>query len=88
MIVKKLKKEYTLGVMTFIPITDIKTVDDLFKKVEQGEICIITKEGVPFFELFPLKTGDRPRWKRKIKRIKLKGEKVTTEFIREERDLS
>ena len=56
--------------------------------MEQGEICVITKEGEPFFELFPLKTREKPRWKRKIKRIKLKGDKTSTEIIREERDVS
>ena len=69
--------------MIFIPVTEIKTVEDLLKKVEQGEICVITKEGEPFFELFPLKTREKPRWKRKMKRIKLKGDKTSTEIIRE-----
>jgi len=74
--------------MIFIPVTKLTTIDELLKKVDQGEVCVITKEGEPILELLPLKTKKKPRWKRKIKRIKLKGEKTTTEIIREERDLS
>lgn len=74
--------------MIFIPVTELKTIDDLLSKAEQGEVCVITKEGEPIFELFPLKTKNVPRWKRKINRIRLKGDKTTTEILREERDLS
>lgn len=74
--------------MIFIPVTELKTIEDLLKKAEEGEVCVITKGGEPILELFPLKTKRKPRWKRKIKRIKLKGDKTTTEIIREERDLS
>ena len=74
--------------MIFIPITELKSIDDLLRKADEGEVCIITKGGEPIMEVFPLKSKKVPRWKRKIKRVKLKGDKTTTEIIREERDLS
>ena len=41
--------------MIVIPVTELTTVDDLLKKVEEGDVCIITKEGNPIAEVLSMK---------------------------------
>jgi len=77
---------YTKG-MIIVAVTDLKSVDDLLEKIEHGEVCLITKEGNPIAEVLPLRSQEKPGWKRKIKRVKPKsGSRTTTEIIREMRD--
>ena len=71
--------------MIFIPVTELKSIDDLLKKADEGEVCVITKEGEPIIELFPLKSKKVPRWKRKIKRVKLPDGVSLQKIIEEER---
>lgn len=71
--------------MIVIPVTELTTVDDLLKKVEEGDVCIITKEGDPIAEILSMKQK-KEGWKRKVKRVKLTKGISTTELIRQERD--
>ena len=72
--------------MIVIPLTELKNLDSLIKKVEDGEMCIITKEGKPFAELLPL-VYKKNGLKRKFNKVKLTEGKTTTEILREERDI-
>lgn len=70
--------------MIIIPITEL-TTEGLLKKVEEGEVCVITKEGKPYAEIFPLK-HDKPRWKRRITKIELEGNVAVSDVILKMRD--
>ena len=71
--------------MIVIPVNELTTVDDLLKKVEEGDVCIITKEGNPIAEVLSMKQKTEG-WKRKVKKVKLTEGISTTELIRQERD--
>ena len=76
---------YTKGMIT-VAVTDLKSVDDLLEKIEHGEICLITKEGNPIAEVLPLRSQEKPGWKRKIKRVKLPEGVSLQKIIEEERE--
>ena len=71
--------------MIFIPIADLKSIDDLLEKIEESDVCIITKEGNPVAEILAVKQK-KEGWKRKVNRVKVTEGISTTEIIRHERD--
>ncbi len=73
--------------MDQVKIDDLASqAETLMKRVERGEVFIITKGGRPIAELHPLKKK-KPSWKREIKKITLPAGVSAQAFIEEERDL-
>jgi prevent-host-death family protein len=75
--------------MIYLQFTELrKNARKVFDNVENGEIFLITRRGKPIAEIIPFdKNFKNNRWKRKIKKIKLKGETIAASVI-SERELS
>lgn len=59
----------------------------IFDRVESGERVLVTRHGRPIAEIIPYEETLLPRgWKRKVKKIKIKGEPISNTVIKERRE--
>lgn len=61
-------------------------IEEVIHQVEQGENCLIFKEGTPIAEIHPIKTKGQG-WKRKVEKIKLPEGVTAQYYIELERNL-
>ncbi len=74
--------------MEYYTVTELKDrMKEIISSIEKGEEAIITRKGKPVarLEAFEKKVAE-PLWKRKVKPIKIKGGKSSTDILREMRD--
>lgn len=63
-----------------------RKIDNIMLKIENGESCVIIKEGLPIAEILPVAKKAKG-WKRSIKKISLPEGVSTQPYIEQERDL-
>ena len=57
---------------------------EYFEKIEAGESYIIIRKGNPVAKIIPFRNREKG-WKRNIKKIKVKSNKTTLDYILSER---
>ena len=57
-----------------------------FDLIEKGSNFIIIRKGKPIAQITPFSETKKKGWKRKIKKVALKGGKNTLEYIEAERN--
>ena len=71
--------------MEYIQFTEFRNHSkEYFDKVEDGAGFVVIRKGRPIAQIIPFKVS-LPGWKRDIRRIKLKGNVSTLDFIMNER---
>ncbi len=71
--------------MNYLQFTDFRNKSkEYFDKVEHGSSFIIIRKGKPIAKIMPFNQIE-PGWKRETKKIKLKSNKSTLEYILQER---
>ena len=73
--------------MVQVKVTELsQKIDKLIDQIENGESCIIIKEGKPIAEILPVKNHTQG-WKRKFNKVKLPPGISAQAYIEEERNL-
>ncbi|GAG75590.1 unnamed protein product [marine sediment metagenome] len=71
--------------MEYLKFTDFRNhAKEYFEKIEAGESYIIIRKGNPVAKIIPFKNREKG-WKRNIKKIKIKSNKTTLDYILSER---
>jgi antitoxin (DNA-binding transcriptional repressor) of toxin-antitoxin stability system len=74
-------------VMVRIKVTELsQKIDKLIVKIENGESCLIIKEGKPIAEILPIRNHTQG-WKRKFSKVKIPSGISAQAYIEEERNL-
>jgi len=73
--------------MVKIKVTELsQKIDTLINQIENGEPCLIIKEGKPIAEILPIK-NHMQGWKREFKKVKLPPGISAQMYVEEERNL-
>ena len=73
--------------MVQVKVTELsKKIDSLIVQIENGESCLIIKEGKPIAEILPLKNHTQG-WKRELDKVKLPSGISAQAYVEEERNL-
>ena len=72
--------------MNYLKFTDFRNHSkEYFDKIEQGSSYVIIRKGKPVAKITPF-TESATGWKRETKKIALKTDKTTFDYIRQERE--
>ncbi len=72
--------------MNYIKFTDFRNHSrEFFDNIEHGSSYIIIRKGKPVAKILPFKETE-PGWKRDNRKIKLKNNKTTLDYINQERN--
>lgn len=73
--------------MVQVKVTELsQKIDKLIAQIENGESCLIIKEGKPIAEILPVK-NHKQGWKRQFSKVKLPSGISAQAYIEEERNL-
>jgi antitoxin (DNA-binding transcriptional repressor) of toxin-antitoxin stability system len=73
--------------MIQVKVTELsQKIDKLIAQIENGESCLITKDGKPIAEILPVKNHTQG-WKRQFSKVKLPSGISAQAYIEEERNL-
>ena len=73
--------------MVQVKVTELsQKIDKLIAQIENGESCLITKDGKPIAEVLPIKNHTQG-WKRQFSKVKLPSGITAQAYIEKERNL-